>query len=68
MDGNAMVLVTAASADVVPATLLLLQIQTSGVRKEQPGENHASETKPWNNVELGLGVDVVVQNRSQQSA
>lgn len=66
MDGDAVVVVGLAGADVAPTAFLLLEIKTGGVGKEQPGENHAGETEPGNDVELGLGVDIVVEDRGEK--
>lgn len=67
VDGNTMVLVGLAVTDVAPSSLLLLEVETSGVGEEKPGQEHASKAEPWDDVESGLDVDVVVQNRSKQS-
>jgi len=65
--GGTVVLVLTALADVVPATLLFLEVQSGGVRQEDPGEQHATETEPGNNVELLLGGDVVVHDGREKS-
>lgn len=62
VNSRAVVLVLTAVTDVLPATLLFLEIQTSGVGEEDVGQDHACKTKPGNHIELGLRVDVVVQN------
>ena len=67
VDGDAVVVLGLAGADVAPPPLLLLKVKTGGVGEEQPGEDHAGETEPRHNVELGLGVDVVVENGGEKS-
>lgn len=67
VDSNAVVLAFAALTDVAPSSLLLLKIETGGVGKKEPGEEHTSQTKPGNNVESSLDRDVVVQNGGKQS-
>lgn len=67
VDGNTVVLVGAALTDVAPSSLLLLEVETGGVGKEEPGKEHTSQAKPGNNVESGLDRDVVVENGGEQS-
>ena len=62
-----MVVAFTTSADKLPATLLLLEIKTGGVGKEEEGYEHASKTEPRNNVELLLGGDIVVHDSCGQS-
>lgn len=66
VDGDAVVLVGLALADVVPAALLLLEVEAGGVGEEEPGEEHAGEAEPGDDVELGLNVDVVVEDRGEE--
>lgn len=66
VDGDTVVLVGAALANVAPAALLLLEVKAGGVGEVEPGEEHTSQTEPGNNVELGLGVNVSVEDRGQQ--
>lgn len=66
VDSYTVVLVGTAAGKITPATLLLFEIKTGGVREEDPGKQHAGKAKPGNDVELGLSVDVVVENRSEQ--
>lgn len=68
VDSNTMVLLRLALTDVSPAALLFLEIQTSGVGKEHPGQEHTSKTEPRNDVELGLSINVVVENGGEKSA
>lgn len=68
VDGDTVVVLLGTATDVLPAALLFLQIKTSGVGEEKPGKKHAGETEPRNNVELGLVIDVVVEDSSEQSA
>lgn len=44
--------------DVHPAALLFTEVQTSGVRKEQQGQDSTSKTEPRHNKELHLGAGV----------
>lgn len=67
VDSNTMVLLRLALTDISPATLLFLEIKTGGVGKEDPGQEHTSKTEPRNNVELGLGIDVVVEDGGEES-
>ena len=64
--GDAVVVLFFSGANVRPATLLLLQVQTRCVREEQPRHKGACETEPWHDVELGLRVDVVVEYRGEE--
>lgn len=66
VDGDAVVVFGLAGADVAPPALLLLEVKTGGVGEEQPGEDHTGETEPGNDVELGLGIDVVVENGGEK--
>ena len=68
VDGNAVVVVLPAGTNALPAALLLLEVKAGCIRKEDPGQQGTDETEPGNEVELGLGVDVVVQDRSEQSS
>ncbi len=68
MDGNAVVFLGAPVPEVGPAALLLLEIEPGGVGEEEEGEQHAGETEPGDDVELGLVVDVVVQDGGQEGA
>lgn len=67
VNGGPVIIIRTATANAVPPTFLLLQVKTSGIRKEEEGKDHATESKPRDNVELGLRVDVVVENGGQQS-
>ena len=62
VDGDAVVFLLPAGADVRPATFLLLEIQTGGIRKEDEGDDQTGETEPGHDQEASLGADVVVQN------
>lgn len=64
--GRTVVLFLAAGAEVFPAALLLLQVQTSGIGKEEQGDESTGQTEPRDNVELGLGIDVVVQDGGEK--
>lgn len=68
VDSNTMIVRVAASAKVLPAALLFLEIETGGVWKEEEGEEHAGETEPWDDVELGLDIDVGVENGSEKGS
>ncbi|KAI6754327.1 hypothetical protein HG530_012841 [Fusarium avenaceum] len=68
VDRNTMVLALLAITDITPTALLLLKIETGGIRKEDPSEKHAKEAKPGNDIELGLVIDVVVEDGGEQSA
>jgi hypothetical protein len=68
VDGNAVVFRLSSGTDVCPSALLLLQIEASGVRDEEQGEQHARKAKPWDEVELSLGSNVVVNNSCEESA
>jgi len=67
VDGNTVVVVLTTGTDVSPAAFLLLEVETGGVGHEDEGEEHAEETEPWDEVELGLRVDVVVDDGSKES-
>ena len=56
VDGHAVVVVLAARADVVPAALLLLEVQARGVGEEDHGQEHADQTEPGDDVEAGLRI------------
>lgn len=66
VNGDTVVIVLATSANEGPTALLLLEIETGGVWHEEPGNKCTTKTEPWDDVELGLGVDVVVKNGSSQ--
>ena len=60
-----MVVLLAAGADIGPAALLLLEVEASGVGKEEGRDQHAEKAEPRDEVELGLGRDVVVHDAGQ---
>lgn len=66
VDGDAVVFVFLACADVRPAALLLLEVEAGGIWEEQPGEECAGKTEPGDDVEFGLRVNVVVQNGGEK--
>src|SRR5947209_6880043 len=45
VDGNPVILGLAASANICPATLLLLEIKPRCIRKEDNGQNHTSQAE-----------------------
>jgi len=63
-----MVLVLPPCTDIYPPSLLLLEIQPSGVWKENPGDHGTRESKPRDNIEFGRSVDVVVEHRGEAGA
>ncbi|KAI7724293.1 hypothetical protein KC322_g21 [Hortaea werneckii] len=65
VDGDAVVLVFAAVADVGPAALLLLQVETRGIREEDVGDEGAGQTEPGDDQESGRDVDVVVEDSGE---
>lgn len=67
VDGDTMIIILTALADVPPTTLLLLQVETSGVGKEEESDDHAGKTEPWDNVETLLDGGVRTQDGSNQS-
>jgi len=60
--GDTVVLCFAALAQVSPSALLLLEIKTRGVWEESPSYEHACKTEPWDEIELLLCGDVVVDD------
>ena len=66
VDRNAMILVFTASANDGPASFLLLEIETSRVWQENDTQENTGQAEPRDNIELGLGVNVVVENSSGQ--
>lgn len=64
--GRTVVVLLATLAEVLPSALLLLQVKASGVGKEEGGDHSTSQAKPRHNIELGLGIDVVVQDGGQK--
>jgi hypothetical protein len=68
VDRDTVILMLASSSNVRPTTLLLLKIEARRVWKEDNGQDHTGQTKPWYNVKFGLSADVVVQNRRGESA
>ena len=69
VDSDAVVFVLAPGADVVPAALLLFEIEAGGVREPDEGQDDAGETEPWDDVEACLFFfDVVVQNGGGERA
>jgi len=67
VDGDSVVVSFTAIADVLPATLLLLEIKAGGVGKEEPGEEGTAKTKPGNDHEACGDIDVVVKHSSEKS-
>ncbi len=65
---DAVVLVLAAGADELPATFLLLEIEAGGIGQEEESDEHAGEAEPGDDVEFGLGVDVVVEDGGEEGA
>lgn len=59
--GGAVVVSLAAGAEVLPAALLLAEIQTGGIGEEQVGNEGTEQTEPGHNVEAllsgGVGAD-----------
>lgn len=67
VDSNPVILIGLAVTNISPPALLFLEVETGCVWEVEEGKEHASKTKPRNNVELGLVVDVVVEYRGKQS-
>ena len=65
VDSNTVVFMPTALADILPSTLLLLEVETSGIWEPDGSQDHTSKTEPGDNVELLLNSDVVVQNRGE---
>lgn len=68
MHGDAVVLGFTALAEVHPSALLLLEVETSGVWEEEERDEHPGETEPWDEIELLLRGDVVIDDCCEQSA
>lgn len=68
VDGNAVVIVLATGADEGPAALLLLEIEAGGIGHKHNSQKDTGQPEPGHDVELGLSVNVVVQNRSSQGS
>lgn len=68
MDGDAVIIVLAAFAQVVESTFLFFEIETGCVWEPEERHYHARETKPWNDVEFRLRIDVIIQNTRSESA
>ena len=68
VDGDTVVLGLAARTDICPSALLLFEIETGGVGKEEIGQDHARQTEPRDDVEFLLGSDVVVEHGGEESA
>ena len=68
MDGNTVIVIFAAGADVCPATFLLLKIQTSGVRHKEHVNEDTSKTEPWYDPETRLGRPIAVTDSGGQGA
>jgi len=66
VDSNTVVFVSATLTDILPSTLLLFEVETSGIWEPDGSQDHTSKTEPGDNVELLLNRDVIVQNRSEQ--
>lgn len=67
VDSRSVVILFAAFTDVLPAALLLLQVETGGIGEEEPGKNDTSKTEPGDDVELLLRGDVVVKDGGEES-
>ncbi|KAJ6260796.1 hypothetical protein Dda_5026 [Drechslerella dactyloides] len=65
MDGDTAVLISTTLADVPPSPLLLCKIQASGIRQPDISHDGTGKTEPWDDVKLGLGVDIAVENGSR---
>ena len=68
VNGNTVVFGCPAISDKGPAALLLLEIETGRVGKEEECEDHSGETEPRDDVELGLRIDVVVEDTGEEGA
>ena len=66
VDSDTVVLVLATLTDEVPATLLLLEVETSGVGQPNVCEEDTEETEPRHNVEALLDSDVVVEDGGEK--
>lgn len=58
VDGDTVIVFSSAGSDKGPVSLLLSEVETSRVGDEDDGEEETEETKPGDDEELGLGVDV----------
>ena len=67
VDSGAVVILLTALAEVVPAALLLAEIQTSGIGQEDEGNKGTEETEPGHNVEASLSGGVGTQKGGDQS-
>ena len=62
VNGYTVIVAFATSADVLPAAFLFLEIEAGSVREEEEGDEHATQTEPWYDVELLARGDVVVHD------
>ena len=62
VNSNTMIVALSASANELPSAFLLLEIETSGIWKEEKGDDHATKTEPRDHVELLIDGDVTVHD------
>ena len=62
VDGDTVVLFRSTFSDISPVSILLLQIQTGSVGNEDDSSDPSGETKPTDDPELGVVVDIVIEN------
>lgn len=68
VDGDAVVVLFPPGSDEDPSALLLLQIKAGGIGHEHHVEDQTCKAKPGDDIEFGLGVDVVVEDRCRQGS
>lgn len=47
---------------------MLLEIEARSVGQPKPRNQHTGKAEPWDDVELGLCIDIVVKHRSKKSS
>lgn len=61
VNSDTVIFVTASLTEIGPTTFLFFEIETGRVREEDECYDHTCETEPRNDVELGGGINVIIQ-------
>lgn len=66
VDGDTVVLLSSACSDIRPVSVLLSKIKSSRVGDKDESDDPTGESKPANDPELGVIVDIVVNHRRHE--
>lgn len=62
MDGNTVIVTRSTRADKLPIPVLFTQIETGSIGDKDPSDEPTGETKPADDPESGVNVDIVVDD------